>query len=135
MTQKVPSGPSEVPSFLTKSVPGFRASAEFNRLDDASRRVPGLILGQLTIYLRRLQTELIHRQIGADVARAELQDIYSALEALARSPSNDVQNLLVVDVLEHLHGSSEIREAILSSLGPSTRDLYAKWVEPGPSLP
>ena len=127
---ETPTTPADVPKFLMESVSALRDSPEFQRLDEVSWLVPGLVLGQLTILLRRLQSEVINGQNAAPAVQDQLREIFLAFEVLARSPSRELQNLVVVEVLEHLHGPPDVRRAILASLGRSTRELYIKWVDP-----
>ncbi len=52
-----PTTSSEVPAFFLGTVRGFKDHAEFHRLDGPSRAVPGLVVGQLTVFLRRLEAK------------------------------------------------------------------------------
>lgn len=126
MKNSLVSAPADVPRFLMNSVSGFVDSPEYQRLDRISQSVPGLVVGQLGILLRRLQAEAL----TSKTTSVALRESYDALEVLASSPSREVQNLVVVDVLEHLHATPEVFEAILKNMGPATGELYREWVEP-----
>lgn len=125
-----PTTPADVPRFLMESLPVFVDSPELERLDEELRSIPGLVVGQVTILLRRLQSESTSGKGASSALQDQLREISSALEVLARSSSPEVQNLVVVEVLEHLHATPEELQAILTRFGPSTRGLYVQWIDP-----
>jgi hypothetical protein len=134
MTTRVPALVEDVPQFVIDSVPAFTGSQEFENLDPDLRSVPGLVVGQLTLLLVRLQTEAIRGPHSSQDIRETLQDIYATVEALASSPNANVQNIVIVEVLEHLHLDPNALQALLTAFGPHTRSLYTEWVSPGPDL-
>jgi hypothetical protein len=131
MTTRPPDVLSKVPAFLLTSVEGFSDSPEYQRLEPDARQVPGLVVGQLGIWLRSLQSEALKDPTDTRVAR-RLQLTYHALEVLARSEVKEIQNAVVVEVLEHLHGSSELVCAITAGFLAETRRLYREWVRMDP---
>ncbi len=132
MTVPAPTTVAGVPAFILSAVSGFQNSAEYLRLDVELRTVPGLVLGQLTILLRRLQTEALERPSANRETAQTLDQAAEALEALAASGNHEIQNLVIVECLEHLHGAPRMREALWRRFGPATRALYLAWVDPGP---
>jgi hypothetical protein len=133
MKERLLTSPEDVPIFLVKSVSGFADSPEYERLDETSRSIAGLVTGQLGIMLVRLQSEALRRTPTAE-ADATLRDSYRAIDYLASSPSPEVQNLVVVEVLEQIDGPKEVRDAIVDQFGSATRQLYRRWVKPQLSL-
>jgi len=125
---------ADVPAFLAKAVTSFTDSPEYRQLDESSQSVPGLVVGQLGKMLQRLQTEASERQPTIEVTTT-LGEAYSALEVLSSAPAPAVQNLVVVEVLEHLHVSEDVRDSIVANLGERTQQLYRQWVSPRTESP
>ena len=122
-----PQSTSEVPEFLLGSAVGFSDSPEFLRLEPGLRHVPGLVMGQLTIWIRRLQAELLTRPEDPQVAQS-LEQALLAVDAMSATTNPEIQNLVVVEVLEHLHGPPSLVDALVGRFGVATRALYARWV-------
>lgn len=118
---------NKVPEFLALELPGFPSSEEFQRLDAKLRNTPGLVCGAFKDYLVRLQEAEVNDKINAqDVA--ELDRAYDAIEKLACSADPEVENVVVVEILEHLWCSEATLARIKQRLKPKSLALYNRWV-------
>jgi hypothetical protein len=116
-----------LPDFLVRSVPGFEESPEFARVREF-RELPGVVVGALTPFLLRLEATSQKGMLDAGAADS-LEGLYRAIEAMASSDDLEVQNALVVEVFEHLHGSRSVVARIENKLHPRSRALYSRWTD------
>jgi hypothetical protein len=116
-----------VPGVLTREIPGFSSSEEFESLDPSDRHSPVFVCPALARYWLRLQRQ--EQAGGMDAGAAEsLSSIYRTVEALAASNDLGVQNLVVTEILENLDADMGLIPLIKSRLGERTRQLYDRWL-------
>ena len=112
-----------VPDLLLEEAPGFRGSDEYARLHPSDHELPSVVVGAFMQYVERL-----HDEAGA--AEPALAETYRAMERLATSHDPEVENVLIVDVFEHLNLPEAVLDQFLSRLGPASRALYDRWIDP-----
>jgi hypothetical protein len=82
-----------------------------------------VIVGALRPLLERLDKASREDNFDASSA-ATLDAIYGVIEAMAASEDLHVQNVVVVEIFEHLQGDHWIRE----NMHPRSRALYERWI-------
>ena len=116
-----------VPNLLLEAAPGFSQSVEFRALTEREQRAPGLVCAAFTNYFLRLQ-EAPLRGEGGESEPAALEQCYAAIERLASSSDPAVNNLVVVEVFEHIPGPVALESEIKSRLKPRSLALHNRWV-------
>jgi hypothetical protein len=116
-----------VPELLVQEAPGFAASEEYAGLHPSDHGLPTVVTGAFMRYVERLHGEASSSPATADPRIAET---YRAMERLATSHDRAVANALVVDVFEHLGLQDEVLDRFVSGLGPESRALYDRWIDP-----
>lgn len=112
---------------LLEEAPSFGESEEVARLEPNERALPSVVGGAFKRYVERLYAQA---DVGTPGSEERLAETHRAIERLARSRDLDVVNTLVVDVYEHLDLPERQLEDFRSRLGPSSRALYERWIEP-----
>lgn len=121
-----PGSYGQLPEFLLERIPGFRDSPEFGLVEDCID-LPGVIVGALSPYVVRLETE--NRKGTLDeTGEASVDAVYAAFEGMAASGDPNIETALVVEVFEHLHCGPRVRRRIVSRFGPYSRAAYDRWV-------
>ena len=115
----------DLPRLFLVEIPGFAGSPEFASISDHSD-LAGVAVAAVGRYLVRLEKQ------GARPSNVEsLNSIYELFERMATSRDSGVQNVLVLEAFATFECSDSIRRRILRRLGPSSRALYSRWIEPG----
>ena len=123
-----PNNAEEVPCFLEKAAPGFSRSEEFLGLEPEFKKIPGLVCGAFKDYLVRLQG-LAEKGSADPQTLVELEKAYEAIETLASSNDPNVENLVVVEIYEHLALSNGALIRFKQHLKTKSLNLYKQWIE------
>lgn len=114
-----------IPGLIAGWVPGFEDTPEFTALADRDRGDPRAVCAALARLLVRLQGEdldgsLTHLDVGL------LEDVYKALERLARRDEASIRAALMSDILGLVKATADSRTRVFvkSQFGPDTRALF-----------
>lgn len=114
-----------VPHLIIRRIPEFLESPEFESLSLKWRILPGIVCGALGKFLVRTFSASLPEGKPEDL----IARLFLLLEEMASDHDSQVQNLVVVEIFEHLDCDEDTLQAIIVGLFPKSKSLYNKYIE------